>query len=165
MNALKSKHMVVAVIVAPILAVMSYYGVGYLFGEKPHVAREGQSYPMVEKPNCRYHSGRCGLKNADFELELSVAERGADGMLIRLESAHVLEGVMLATARADGSEPEPAPMQQADREGLAWTMQIAVPDPAHDRLQLVAAAGHSYWFGDVSTAFTEPAAGEEGPGR
>lgn len=154
MSALSNKHMIVAVIVAPLLAVMSYYGIGYLFGEKPQVAREGQSYPLVEMPNCRWESGRCGLQNADFELELSVSARSAEGLEIRLESAYPLEGVMLALAPAGGDAPTPQPMRQADREGLAWTADIERPDPAQDRLQLVAAANHSYWFGDVATLFT-----------
>jgi hypothetical protein len=155
MSVLTNKHTVIAVIVAPVLAILSYYGIGYLFGEKPQVAREGQSYPLAEKPNCRWESGRCGLKNADFELELSVSSRTGEGMELRLESVHPLEGVMLALARPDDAESSPRAMRIADADGLAWTIDIDLPQPKQDRLQLVAAAGHSYWYGDVSTSFTE----------
>ena len=157
MSVLKDKHLIVAMIMAPVLAILSYYGVGYLWGEKPQVAREGESYRLVEKPNCRYHSGRCGLKNADFELEMTVAERDAQEIQLRLESAFPLEGVMMAVTRESEGESGPRPMQQGDREGLVWTLRVDVPDPANDRLQLVASANHSYWYGETSTAFTEPA--------
>ncbi len=156
MNVFTGKHMIIAVVMAPLLAVGSYYAVGHLWGEKPHVAREGQSYPLAEKPNCRYGSGRCGLKNKDFELELTVTERGAEQLVLNLVSELPLEGVMIALARPGETEPEPVAMASADPTGLVWSTEIANPSPAVDRLQLVAAAQHSYWFGDVSTAFTSP---------
>lgn len=155
MNALKNKHTVIAVIMAPILALLAYFGVGWLWGEKPQLAREGQSYPMVEMPNCRYHSGRCGLKNADFELELTVSARTPDALEIHLESVHPLDGVMIALARNGEGEPSPHAMRLADRDGQAWTTEIALPEPGQDRLQLVATASNTFWFGDVATAFTE----------
>jgi hypothetical protein len=154
MNALKNKHTIIAVIMAPVLAIVTYFGIGWLFGEKPQMAQEGQSYPMVEKPNCRYQSGRCGLKNADFELELTVSQRSEDGLELHLESAHALDGVMIALARGGEDKPRPHAMRQADSEGMVWTTDVRVPDIEADRLQLVAAVGHMYWFGDVSTKFT-----------
>ena len=155
MNALKNKHSVIAVIMAPILAVVTYFGVGWIFGEKPQLAREGQSYPMVEKPNCRRDGGSCGLKNADFELELTVSQESGEGLELRLESAHALDGVMIALARGDAVEPKPHAMRRADSSGMVWTTEVGLPDTTQDRLQLVAAVGNMYWFGDVSTAFTE----------
>jgi hypothetical protein len=52
-----NKHILAAVLVAPVLAILSYFGIGYLFGEKPQPALEGQSYRLAEKPNCRWESG------------------------------------------------------------------------------------------------------------
>ena len=68
---LKNRHMTIAMLMAPVLAIIAYYGVNTLVGEKPHAAEAGQSYVLVEKPNCRHHGGTCGLKNGDFELTLS----------------------------------------------------------------------------------------------
>ena len=56
---------------APVLGVVAYFGVGAMFGEKPMPAVAGQSYQLIEKSNCRYSSGQCGLKNVDFELKPS----------------------------------------------------------------------------------------------
>jgi len=62
MSVLKNKHLVIAMLVAPVLAVLSYFALDVLVGERPKPAEEGQSYPLVEKPDCRYASGHCGLK-------------------------------------------------------------------------------------------------------
>ena len=78
MSTFKNKHLVVAMLVAPILAILAWYAIDVLVGEKPRPAEEGQSYPLAEKPNCRYGSGACGLKNADFELQLSTRPMGPD---------------------------------------------------------------------------------------
>ena len=65
-----NKHVITAFIVAPILAVLSYYAVDLLLKEQPHVAVAGSSYPLVAQSNCRYTSGRCDLKNADFVAQI-----------------------------------------------------------------------------------------------
>jgi hypothetical protein len=43
-------------IVAPILAIISYFTVDYYVAEVPHKAKQGQSYKMLVKPNCRWAS-------------------------------------------------------------------------------------------------------------
>ena len=73
----KNKHVIIALIVTPILAALAWIGVGQLMGEKPHAARPGQSYPLVEKSNCRYESGACDLENEDFLLRLTFHETEA----------------------------------------------------------------------------------------
>ena len=68
MSFFKNRHVVVATLMAPLLGLGAYFGMGFIFGERPQPAETGQSYKLVEKPNCRYASGLCGLKNVDFEL-------------------------------------------------------------------------------------------------
>ena len=73
---------------APVLGIISYFAVNALVGEDPQAAEAGQSYKLVEKPNCRYASGLCGLKNVDFELTLSFELAGDDRWLLKLESVY-----------------------------------------------------------------------------
>ena len=63
-----NKHVIVALIVAPVLSVLAWYAVGSFTGEQPTPAEPGQSYPLVEKSNCRYPSGECELENEDFSV-------------------------------------------------------------------------------------------------
>lgn len=159
MNILKNRHLLIATLVAPLLALMAYFSVDYLFGEKPLSAVSGQSYPLVEKPGCRYGSGHCGLKNGDFELELRVAPGYGTRATLMLRSVFPLEGVKVAVVDEGAPEPEPLAMQAQDSEGLLWSLPIRQPDPQRDRLRLVASSRQSLYFGDVSTAFTQPEPG------
>ena len=154
MNFFKHRHIVVAALVAPVLALIAYFGMDYMFGEAPHAAVEGQSYSLVEKPNCRYGSGLCGLKNSDFELDLSYRRTGGNRMMLDLESAFPLEGVMLAVVRDENDEQAPIPMNAVGSDGTEWTMEVMVSNPETQRIRLVASADGALYFGDVSTRFT-----------
>jgi len=150
----KDKHVLIATLTAPVLGLLSYYGVSALVGEKPHTAEPGQSYQLVEKPNCRYTSGACGLKNVDFELTLGYEWLGNDDLLLTLKSEHPLDGVMLAMVENESGEQEPEEMRPVSSDGLNWSMNLAQPDPERHRLHLVASSNQTLYFGDVAMTFT-----------
>ena len=137
-----------------VLGLVTYFGMGALFGEKPTPAEAGNSYQLVEKPNCRYNSGSCGLKNVDFELTLSFEQLGNNRLLLNLKSENPLDGVLLALVENATDENEPRKMQPQGNDGLNWSLDIARPDPQQDRLHIVAAASQTHYFGDVATKFT-----------
>ena len=150
----KNKHVLIATLMAPVLALIAYFGVNALVGEKPHVAEAGQSYVLVEKPNCRHSGGICGLKNGDFELTLSFEWLDNGRMLLELESVHALDGVLVALVESEASEDPPVDMRPVGNDGLTWSLDIAHPDPDSHRLRLVASANQALYFGDVATKFT-----------
>ena len=155
MIAWSNKHVIIATLMAPVLAVIAYYGVNFLVGERPQAAEAGGSYKLVEKPNCRYSSGLCGLKNVDFEMTLTFEWRGDARMLLKLESEHALDGVLLAMVENDTDEGSPVEMQPTGNDGLNWTLELARPDPEINRLHVAASAGGALYFGDVATKFTQ----------
>ena len=161
MSVWKSKHVVVAMLVAPVLAILAYFALDLLVGEKPKPALEGQSYPLAERPNCRYGSGTCGLKNADFELELRTVALGETRVTLTLTSLFPLEGVMVSLVENDQDDAPPVSMQPRSEEGTSWSLDMVRPDPERHRLRLVASAKGALYFGDVATKFTTPAAPEE----
>ena len=150
----KNKHVLAATLAAPVLALIAYFGVGALFGEKPQPAEAGQSYQLVEKPNCRYSSGQCGLKNVDFELTFSFERLGNDRLLLKLKSENPLDGIKLALVHNGIDEDKPRDMQPSGRDGTNWSLDIPLPDPERDRLHLVASSMQTLYFGDVATKFT-----------
>jgi hypothetical protein len=160
MNIFKNRHVLVAALVAPVLALIAYFASDYFFGEAPQVAVEGQSYPLVEKPGCRWESGYCGLKNNEFELDLLIREVDGETLLL-LESAFALQGVMLSVGREGVEGAPPVPMQAADDEGRRWTLPLTVAEPGLDRIRLVAAADGSLYYGDASTAFMRSGASRD----
>lgn len=150
-----------ASLAAPVLGLVSYFGIGAIIGEKPKPAEAGESYRLVEKPNCRYSSGQCGLKNVDFELTLSFEHIGSDFLLLKLESENPLDGVKLALAENASAESEPRDMRPAGNDGLNWSLEIPLPDPERDRLHMVASSMQTLYFGDVATKFTASKTDEE----
>lgn len=150
----KNKHVIIAMIVAPILSVLAWFAVGQLTGEQPQAAKPGQSYPLVEKSNCRYESGACDLENEEFKVRLTL-QTGVTGPEFVLTASHPLEGVVLSMGLPD-AEAAPAPMRASDGQGLQWRMVIdALPAPA-DRIRLVARASGASYFADASSTFLQP---------
>lgn len=153
MSMFKNKHLVTAAIVAPVLALIGYFGINALVGESPQAAEEGQSYQLVEMPSCRYSSGRCSLKNGDFELNLSTESPDGDRLLLLLKSEFPLDGVKVALIEHETDAKQPVDMQATDEQGLDWSLEMARPDPERSRLRLVASASGSLYFGDAAMKF------------
>jgi len=160
----KNKHVVIAMIVAPILAIISYFAVDQMVAEKPHAAKPGASYQLAEKPNCRYNSGMCDLKNGDFEVRLTTLMRDGNSMLLALSSAHLLSGVKVALVTVDeqgeiinsgmSMSDRPQNMQPADETGMSWSINLPQPDSESNRLQLVLSSNEVLYFGETHLAFT-----------
>ena len=153
MSIFKNKNLMVATLMAPILALVSYFGINALLSEKPHAAEAGQSYQLLEKPNCRRSGGNCGLKNADFELNLSVEWLNDEHLLITLKSAHPLNGVLVELVENEAGQNQPVQMRPMSADGLSWSLDMAGPDPESHRLHLVASSGESLYFGDIAMKF------------
>lgn len=157
MGILKNKHVVIAMLVAPILALISYFAVDAIVSEKPHAAKPGDRYALVEKPNCRYSSGQCGLKNGDFEVTLTTEWRDADRMLLMLKSVAPLEGALVALVEpsdvnSDGEQP--LEMAPEGSDGLRWSLELPKPDRESDRLRVVVSSNQTLYYGDAAMKFT-----------
>ena len=172
------RHVIAALLVAPVLALLAWFAVGSLDGEKARPARAGAAYPLLEKSNCRYESGACDLENADFKARLmfSDSSRGhradnfpadfagasradfADdrppkaGARLDLYASHALDSVLVSLARAHG-DAAPSAMIPVDREGRRWQLELERrPDPGQ-RLRLVLSRRGTAYFAEASTAF------------
>lgn len=160
----KNKHFVVAMIVAPILALISYFAVDRVVSEKPHAAVAGSSYELAEKPNCRYSSGVCDLKNGDFEVRLTSEFRDANSMHLSLSSVHPLAGAKVAMVMVDeqgkvvedlsGLRDRPQDMQATGEGGVAWSLNLPRPESEASRLQLVLSSNEVLYFGETHLTFT-----------
>ncbi|MBU3068302.1 hypothetical protein KOI40_00655 [Aestuariicella sp. G3-2] len=157
MGILKNKHVVIAMLVAPILALISYFAVDAIVSEKPHAAKPGDRYALVEKPNCRYSSGQCGLKNGDFEVTLTTEWRDADRMLLMLKSVAPLEGALVALVEpgdVNSDAEQPLEMAPEGSDGLRWSLELPRPDPESDRLRVVVSSNQTLYYGDAAMKFT-----------
>ena len=76
----------IALLVAPMLAIIAWFAVDYFVAERPQAASPGESYPLVARPNCRRLSDACELANADLTLTLVVTRASATGATVELTS-------------------------------------------------------------------------------
>lgn len=154
MSSFNNRHIVTALLVAPLLAVVAWYLVGQLASNpasQPAPAQEGASYPMVERPGCRYSGGACGLSNGDFKIAIDISARG----LLRMRSAVPLDYVLVGLTSSADREPVRAAPVGAQRD--QWIHDFAVPVASESALRVVAGVGGVAWFGEASLQFTAPA--------
>lgn len=152
-----NKHVVVAMIVAPILAIFAWIAIDKLIGETPHVAQKGHSYELIPRPNCRYTSGECELVNSDFISSMKVEEKGGQRHL-KLTSNVSLDGVQIGFSNdpaMDAKSPDiiPNAMESVDSDNLVWS--IGLPSLASEKTQIylaMSADGVNY-FSQTGMAF------------
>ena len=149
-----NKHVVVALLVAPLLAVLAWFAVGYWFGERPQPAVPGGSYPLLEKSNCRYSSGECSLENGSLQLTMTARASNA-GTRVELVSATSLAGAAVGVRGQSGASP-PVVMQSIDTAGYRWAADRLSVVPGEDRLLIVVQSQGSRWYGEAQTAFMRP---------
>jgi len=149
MSIFTNKHVVVAVLVAPIMAIGAWYLVGLIGAETPHAAVEGNNYPLAAKSNCRYESGICSLENGDIEFELYIAPANT-GSSLWVRGNQSASGILVALSAGD-QMPEPSAMQFDTEEG-AWFIDL--PEVvAESELYLVAQVDGSSYFAETTTRF------------
>ncbi|MEE2733701.1 hypothetical protein [Ketobacter sp.] len=151
----RNKHIIVALIVAPILAVIGYLATDALVGEKPHKAEAGQSYSLVALPNCRYPSGHCTLKNAEFQVDVSVDQAGVNRMTLSLTAKHPLQGAKAALVENAQQPGDPVDLTATDNSAQHWTVDLSGDHTELSTLRLVVAAADAIYFGETGLTFID----------
>ena len=161
-TAMKSRHVVVALLVAPLLAVFAWFAVGWMAGDTPETAQPAQAgadYPLIERSGCRYAGGECRLENADVKWVVSVD----DNHVVTVRSVIPLDALMVGLR----SQPSVPPVAAAIGEDQAsqsvtsaeqiWRVRLTQAPDSSDALRLVATAGGARYYGEASLTFTDPA--------
>jgi hypothetical protein len=150
-----NKHVTIAMIIAPILAVIAYFATDRLVGEKPQAAQAGKSYSLVALPNCRYASGHCTLKNAGFVIELTVDQVGVNVLTLHAQSKHPLQGVKVALVTPAQRNATPTDLIEDDESRLSWHIKLQGTPTTDSQIQLVAAAEGAFYFGEAGLSFVD----------
>jgi hypothetical protein len=154
----KNKHVVIALIVAPILAVLAWFAVGQIAGEKAKVAEPGAAYPLVARSNCRWASGQCELHNNDLEMTILPLELGAQYTKLSLDSEFPLTQATFALL-LNGNEVVANAEHDASPDAPAQ-MTVTVPafaDP-EAMLRVAVTVQESLYFAEVPVVFMRPEA-------
>ena len=154
MNILKNKHMVLAMFVAPVLALIAYFATDYVVSEKPHAAQQGGNYKLAAKSNCRYQSGECTLHNGDVEVNVR-AER-ITGSLIELSllANMPLKNALVSSVVAD-KETDPVVMQPAVSEENTWRAKFDIVDAEKSTLRFVLELSGLLFYAETPAVFID----------
>ena len=149
-----NKHVVVAMLVAPILAIMAWFAVDHFIGERPHAAMEGTAYTLVAKSSCRYASGQCELENAEFRLSIRPQARNATSISLVMSASHALDSALMGMS---GDESPQQMTSIGDDTGTEWLAILPLPRDADETLRIAVTARGATWFAEVPTIFLEGA--------
>jgi len=149
----KNKHVIIAMLVAPLLAIGAWYAVDYMVTERAQAARPGAAYPLLAKSNCRYDSGQCDLVNSEVELTLTPIELQPEQTVLLLESEFAPAQATVALASGDDEVVGTAVAQQPADGHTRMTVTIpAYADPAAT-LRIAVTIQESLYFAEVPTVF------------
>ncbi len=152
----KNKHVIVALLVAPMLAIMGWFAVDYFVAERPQAAQPGAMYPLLAKSNCRYESGQCDLDNEEFEMSLSSRQGDGSDIELVLTSRFALDGARVQV----GTSQDAAELAAADDAGLVWTMPLGVLPAKDAPLRIAAVRDQSTFYAEVTAIFLHGRPGE-----
>jgi len=147
-----NKHVVVAMLVAPVLAIMAWFAMDYFIGERPHAAKEGAAYTLIAKSNCRYDSGQCDLENSDFKLSIRPISVSSGNIQLEMTSAFPLQSATLGLVN-DGIAAPPSPMVASTDEALHWTTRMDQPHGENSSIRVAVTASGATWFAEIPTVF------------
>lgn len=146
-----NKHVIVALLVAPILSILAYYGVDSIVSEKAQKAVAGTSYPLVAKSNCRYTSGICTMQNGDFELAITL-----ENNTLYVKSPHSLSTVQTFLQYSETSPTADKKLfQKIDDTGLEWSLSLDETPQESSLLRLVAISSDSIYYGETGMTFID----------
>jgi hypothetical protein len=148
-----NKHVIIAMIVAPILAIMTYFAVDILVGEPPKSIVAGGKYPLVGRPNCRYRSGQCTLKNSDIQIDLNPVNT-MQGLAIQLVANTPLQSAKIAVVNQSSGNTDPPPETMQQRTPDTWYYQFQGQYDIQDKLRLAVKIQDAWFYADVSLIFT-----------
>ncbi len=151
----KNKHFLIALLIAPILSLIAYFGTDMALSEKPHAAKEGETYKLAAKSNCRYTSGLCDMTNGDFKVQFRSEKLTANGLDLSLKAAFPLEGVKLSIVDSQEQSAQPLAMQPTDSTGQHWAISLAKPTSAESWLRVAIQSEGTLYYGETQTAFVK----------
>jgi hypothetical protein len=154
MSIFKNKHVIMAMIMAPILAIASYYLVDLAVKEQPQKALEGNTYKLIAKSNCRFSSGRCDLENGSFKSTVRISYDNGQ-QLLRLSSVNELQAVNVGFVTSDGTESGPYKLTSNDDAGTQWSTEFNELADTSTLLRVALTANDAHYYSETFMGFSD----------
>lgn len=153
MNFFKNKHVITAMIVAPILAIASYYLVDLAVKEEPQKAVAGQAYKLIAKSNCRFSSGACDLENGNFKSTITVSQTDGEQILM-LTTNNSLQQASVGFVTRDGQESGPFELTVNDAHKQQWSTDFSAPADDGTIVRIALSANDAHYFSETTMGFS-----------
>lgn len=150
-------HFIVALLVAPFLAILAWYAADAALGDREEKAQEGLGYELLGDSNCRYESGTCTMSNGNFELDIQVdrLEDGEDKLAVRVESAHPLDGINMGWVNPGAEDAEQTALRSTGDKRTQWEGVIPGEASTEARMRVLAKADETSYYGEAKTVFID----------
>lgn len=149
----KNKHITTAMMVAPLLAIGSYFATDYIVSDLPVTAVDGDTYAMVARPNCRYQSGQCTFRNGDLEVKFQLVQDSSGQSVLKAQSSHPLKGAKIALVGSSDEQVEPLSLSRADEVGEQWALPLLGSVADKKELRVAMLANATTFYGSADTTF------------
>ncbi|VUD66683.1 hypothetical protein TDB9533_03660 [Thalassocella blandensis] len=123
---LKNKHMILAMFIAPVLAIVAYFATDHVVSTPPKPVQSGQSYPLAAKSNCRYESGLCTMKNGDIEIHFRAEKIENNQLTLSAQSSIAVQNVLVALS-PEQQDTAPVAMQKNEADNNSWRITLSLP--------------------------------------
>ena len=153
MGFLTDKHVVVALLAAPVLALGAYFAASFVVETPTIKAGAGDSFPLAAKSNCRRPSPVCTLANGDVKIDLrQVSAIDINAIGLEVQSDLPVEGARFALVDGAGNE-----VQSGESAGGVMAIDAARLQEAVG-LRLVVQLAGTLYFAETAVTFLTPAA-------
>lgn len=149
----KNKHVVSALIVTPILAIIGYFATDYFVSERPKKAQPGGQYQLAQLPNCRYASGKCELKNGNFKIKVTGTASESGDLFLQVESEFSLDEAYVSVVKDPSDEAAPIAMQSYSEDKKTWQVNVQATMPTEQYLRVVVATDGAVYYAETTMAF------------
>ncbi len=145
---LGNKHVITALLVAPILALLAYFFVDHLVREKSQPAIVDHTYPLLVKSNCRHASGKCSLVNGDIKLMIKL-NTSKEIPSLSLTSNYALTHALLSF----NENETPQQMLSESSEYLAWRLLLPEKINPTQTVRIAVNIQQAYYYAEFTLAF------------
>lgn len=138
-------------VVAPILAIMSYFATDFLVSEKPHIAKDGAIYKMRLASNCRWESGKCTLDNEDINIDI-IGQWTNQMLIINVSSNILLNNIKVSFNANDEKQTTPKDMKINKNDNSKWNISLSQKNKSN-MLNFAFVVNRSIFLAQVPTVF------------
>lgn len=150
---LKNKHLILAMFIAPVLAILAYFATDYIVSEKPQMAQQGDAYKLAANSNCRYQSGVCTLKNGDIEVSVRARRVDANKLELIVSSEFDIQSALILFVN-DRKDNKSKPVAMKAESKNSWKIKLNKNED-ENTLRLALGIGSSLYYAETTAIFID----------